>query len=285
MKINKKTINIIGIFIAVFSSIITVKAATAYLYDADEVGYSNTGVTADNVQGAIDEIKVEADSYSTLKTKLNGLESLFPNYVNGSTTYKPFSGPGATLGVDSDSSGSRINYAIGSQNWGHVISDSTANGLRILSNNSSGTAGKGAIYLKGNPVQINGTDMTYLADYGTLVNGTQLNTTVPSTSVSSTTYTNIASIPLSVGTWLVTFGVYGDKSSSTHMGDVRFGTGSGTSGNLGYQSTVIQPLEADFHATIPVQVTTANTYYLKMKQTSGEVFTVISWELNAIRIK
>ena len=72
MKIIKDNVKfIIVIFICIIASSITT-LATSYLFNSNEVSYDNTnsGLHADSIQDAIDEVFQHATDYSEIKTKI-----------------------------------------------------------------------------------------------------------------------------------------------------------------------------------------------------------------------
>ena len=80
MKNKERLLYIIsGLVIALVTSTITAYASTNYLYNADEVSYQNSssGLTHQDVQGAIDELYAQATNYTNLNTRITTLEGYF----------------------------------------------------------------------------------------------------------------------------------------------------------------------------------------------------------------
>lgn len=286
MNFNKKKINIICIFIAMITSSITAVGATTYLYNSNEVGYTNTTVTGDNVQTAIDEIHTESTNYVELKQKLNKLEAYFPSYTSGGTTYHPYSNAGANLGMVSGSYEARMRFDYNGVDRAHFVSDVDSNGLRIVSNDASGTWGQGTINLKGNPVKIKGADTSYLSTYGQIVNGTEKATSIAS---STTAYPTINQITIpTTGKWLLFFGArFGNNGTGYRY--ILLSPTAGDDSTIAIQATARQPGYAIsynyLHTTVPLNVTTAGQiYYLKAQQNSGGNLAVRS-NIYAIKIK
>ena len=77
-KILKSPVMLIVIFsiITVVLSLGTSYAANVYLYDSKDVSYDNTrsGIIATDVQGAVDELYSAANDYSSINTRVNGVE-------------------------------------------------------------------------------------------------------------------------------------------------------------------------------------------------------------------
>ena len=76
----EKIVFVIALITILISSIISVYAAN-YLYNSQEVEYDNTGknIASTNVQGAIDELYIDANNYSSINTRVTNLESYFSN--------------------------------------------------------------------------------------------------------------------------------------------------------------------------------------------------------------
>ena len=66
---------VIALITIIISSIISVYAAN-YLYNSQDVEYDNTGknIASTNVQGAIDELYIDANNYSTINSKIINLQ-------------------------------------------------------------------------------------------------------------------------------------------------------------------------------------------------------------------
>ena len=83
----EKIVFLVGIISILISSTISVYAAN-YLYNSKDVEYDNTNknITSDNVQGAIDELYIDANNYSSINDRVNTLESKMINHYIQSNT-------------------------------------------------------------------------------------------------------------------------------------------------------------------------------------------------------
>ena len=73
----------ISLIMMIISSSISVYAAN-YLYSSSEVSFDNSssGISSDNVQGAIDELYQDANDYSSINTRVTDLESTVTSLEN-----------------------------------------------------------------------------------------------------------------------------------------------------------------------------------------------------------
>jgi len=76
---NKKEI-LTYIFVGIISSLLTGSVtayATSYLYNSDDVSYDNTtsGISATNVQDAIDQLYTSSNNYSSINTRVTEIET------------------------------------------------------------------------------------------------------------------------------------------------------------------------------------------------------------------
>ena len=80
VKLSKSQVILMIIFsaITVVLSLGTSYAAVTYLYDSKDVSYDNTrsGIVATDVQGAVDELYSAANDYSSMNTRVNGVEEI-----------------------------------------------------------------------------------------------------------------------------------------------------------------------------------------------------------------
>ena len=77
-KNKEKIVFFISLIMMIISSSISVYAAN-YLYDSAEVSYDNniSGITSDNVQGAIDELYQDANDYSSIREMIYPVGSIY----------------------------------------------------------------------------------------------------------------------------------------------------------------------------------------------------------------
>ena len=77
-KSKENIIFFIGMFFIFICSFVSVYAAN-YLYDSAEVSYDNniSGITSDNVQGAIDELYQDANDYSSIREMIYPVGSIY----------------------------------------------------------------------------------------------------------------------------------------------------------------------------------------------------------------
>ena len=110
--------------------------ATSYLYDSNEVSYNNTssGISSDNVQGAIDELYEEANNYSNLRSMIYPVGSIYLSVTDDTVakvqarfggTWESF-GQGRTLigvgtGTDSNSTSKTFSINETSGEYNHKL--------------------------------------------------------------------------------------------------------------------------------------------------------------------
>ena len=153
----QRIISIICISFVLLSSTISAFAVSAYLYNGNEVSYNNnaSGITSNNVQGAIDELYGHVTDYTTMDTRVSAIESKFRD---GSTSY--FSQSNGTewlrLGIDNSTSGYRgiITYDENNKARGQLYYAPSDSSMNLYAGDSSGTAGKGKLYIYGKPITI-----------------------------------------------------------------------------------------------------------------------------------
>ncbi|MBQ9024558.1 MAG: hypothetical protein IJ105_04975 [Bacilli bacterium] len=157
----ERIIFLIGVVSIFFSSIISVFAAN-YLYSSSEVSFDNSssGISSDNVQGAIDELYQNASDYSSLDSRIGALEGHFT--ANGDRS---------VVGTNSSTAdrGYYVKDHSGVSRAAFLYNDSAEN-VSLVSYNSTGTwnnFGPLALYgstidLRGNPVKVNGTSLSNL---------------------------------------------------------------------------------------------------------------------------
>ena len=155
----ERIIFLIGVVSIFFSSIISVFAAN-YLYSSSEVSFDNSssGISSDNVQGAIDELYQNASDYSSLDSRIGVLEG---RWKNSPESYFEKSGGEEWLMIKNSTSDNRgIAIKDGSNVMrGSFYSNPTDDETRVVAYNSSGKWGKGKLNLVGNPVMVNGKEV------------------------------------------------------------------------------------------------------------------------------
>ena len=168
-----KIILILCIVMLFVSSMVSVMAVSAYLYNSNEVSYNNnaSGITSSNVQGAIDELYEHATDYTNMNTRVSALEGYFKN---NPTSY--FEGSALRVGINSSSNSSLILYKNGTkrlQLWPYESSDQA--GIQAYASDGTTT---GPLNLIGNPIRINGTSINdyFVVETKTLGTDTSLST-------------------------------------------------------------------------------------------------------------
>ncbi|MBQ9023618.1 MAG: hypothetical protein IJ105_00180 [Bacilli bacterium] len=142
----ERIIFLIGVVSIFFSSIISVFAAN-YLYSSSEVSFDNSssGISSDNVQGAIDELYQNASDYSSLESRIGALEGHWyddDRYLVVKSTGANNSGLILRDATDTNKGSFQYNH----------------NGYSILeSRDSTGTLGKGELQIKGKPITLDAT--------------------------------------------------------------------------------------------------------------------------------
>ena len=162
-----KIILILCIVMLFVSSMVSVMAVSAYLYNSNEVSYNNnaSGITSNNVQGAIDELYEHATDYTSMNTRVSALEEKWPDTYSGRylvVSNSSDSARGIIIKDNTDTIRSQLYYYPGSTNTVLASYDSSENwgqgklqiaGKPITLEATNG--GAGDINLKGN-VKING---------------------------------------------------------------------------------------------------------------------------------
>ena len=155
-----KIILILCIVMLFVSSMVSVMAVSAYLYNSNEVSYNNnaSGLNSTNVQGAIDELYEHATDYNSMNTRVSALEGKFvdnPNITfNGANGYNQ-----VKIYTDTNKDGGFYVYDSSSKRRGYFYYDPSSSKTLLVSYDSSGTWGKGTLDIVGNPVKINGTSL------------------------------------------------------------------------------------------------------------------------------
>ena len=156
-KSKERIIFLIGVVSIFFSSIISVFAAN-YLYSSSEVSFDNSssGISSDNVQGAIDELYQNASDYSSLESRIGVLEGRWQNspesYFDGNDLIlkQGSSGGNIALSIRDSSNAER----------GAFYYQASGDQMRLISKTAGGSVGSGKLDLRGNPVTVNGTSIT-----------------------------------------------------------------------------------------------------------------------------
>ena len=151
----EKIVFIIGLISILIGSIVSVSAVT-YLYNANEVSYDNSTshLNSTDVQGAINELYDAAQDYSSINTRVTGLESYFKGTVTSNFNSN-------SIHVGQDTTGttqSFVNMYLGGDSRGGIYTSGTQGLVISGKNGTSGSWGSGQLSLRGNPVQINGYD-------------------------------------------------------------------------------------------------------------------------------
>ena len=143
-----KIILILCIVMLFVSSMVSVMAVSAYLYNSNEVSYNNSasGITSNNVQGAIDELYEHATDYTNMNTRVSALEN---RWESGSST---------NLFIKNTGSGNRGVQLFDSSNTRRLFMyfDPSSNKSNLIGYDSSGSWGAGELDIYGSPVKING---------------------------------------------------------------------------------------------------------------------------------
>ena len=149
----QRIVSIISIVFILLSSTISAMAVSAYLYNSNEVSYNNnaSGITSNNVQGAIDELYGHVTDYTSMDTRVSALENRW-----GTGTHS----------VDSNWLTIKNN---GTADRGIIIKDASnvnratfrydpdISTTRLVGHDSSGTAGQGGLKIVGKPITIDAT--------------------------------------------------------------------------------------------------------------------------------
>ena len=187
-KINLKE-NIIYILIIVvisFTTSLSVYAATTYTYNSADVWYdkSTSQLTSSNVKGALDELHTTATNYTSITTRTTTLENYFPSFTYNGSTSNVYSEDGMNLGkIAATTQKSFVNF----NSTGQIYAD-TAGTFNIQAN-TSGTAGQGTLNLNGNPVQFNGSDVSFLGNIGNSDSSSEFTISNPSGTTKRTSWT------------------------------------------------------------------------------------------------
>ncbi|MBQ9023881.1 MAG: hypothetical protein IJ105_01515, partial [Bacilli bacterium] len=147
----------ISLIMMIISSSISVYAAN-YLYSSSEVSFDNSssGISSDNVQGAIDELYQNASDYSSLESRIGVLEG---HWKNGATSYFDAEDGYEWLRIVNSTTGKNRGISIHDSNdtkRGLLYFQPGDETVRLDARNSAGTAGQGKLNLLGNPVMVNG---------------------------------------------------------------------------------------------------------------------------------
>ena len=240
----ERIIFLIGVVSIFFSSIISVFAAN-YLYSSSEVSFDNSssGISSDNVQGAIDELYQNASDYSSLESRIGVLEG---HWKNSPESYfeKSDGQEWLHIGLNNSTSGNRgINIYDSNNVRRGAFSYNASNGRTFIGSlNSSGEWGKGSLELDGNPVTVNGVDIM------STINGKQDALSVSNTSVN---FTN-SSLGSGYTTQTFSFYKYGRIVCAVHNGIVNNST-AGSFTLSGSVPTAYRPTHS-VHVAVPIYV-------------------------------
>lgn len=167
---------ILTLIIMIVTSMATSYAVSDYLYNSNEVNYDNTstGITSDNVQGAIDELYDNANDYASINSRVISLESHLLN--------------NPTFDIN-NSSGTWLNFYTGGKNR-LSLGVNTSGEANIVAKNASETAGQGTLSLETTSLQINGKNVNSILNFQSLSstnNGTSVNNNATATTTGSIT--------------------------------------------------------------------------------------------------
>ena len=131
----EKIVFIISLIIMTLSSMVSAFAVSAYLYNSNEISYNNSqsGIQSTDVEGAINELYGHATDYTEIKKY----------FINNPTI---------------DFNGSWLNFYVNGKNRMALGVSGSSGTSTISAKNANGENGKGTLDLRGNPVQINGTN-------------------------------------------------------------------------------------------------------------------------------
>ena len=166
-----KIVFILSIVMMFVSSIVSAFAVSAYLYNSNEVSYNNnaSGITSTNVQGAIDELYEHATDYTSMNTRVSALEGRFlydtQSYFSGINGYEWLTIQNTSSASVGKDRGIAIHDSDNKRRGDFYYSPSGSGNITLDSRNSGGTVGSGELNLKGNPVQINGRDVTKIPNW------------------------------------------------------------------------------------------------------------------------
>ena len=138
------------VIVALVTSFVTAYGVSS-TFDSSNVCYKVDSSTGTSVQDTIDDLYGRASDYSELKSY----------FQNNPTSY--FDGNGLLIGINqSSTSNSNTNLFIYNKgiHRGTLYYDLGSDEIRLTSRNSSETYGTGTLNLSGNPVKINGVDVS-----------------------------------------------------------------------------------------------------------------------------
>ena len=164
------------VIVALVTSFVTAYGVSS-TFDSSNVCYKVDSNTGASVQDTIDDLYGKASDYSELKSY----------FQNNPTSY--FDGNGLSIGINqSSTSNSNTNLFIYNKgiHRGTLYYDLGSDEIRLTSRNSSETYGTGTLNLSGNPVKINGTNISELIKVMSVdaskptANGWRMTPTIPS---------------------------------------------------------------------------------------------------------
>lgn len=161
---------VIGIILGVLIAGSSVYYATTILYNSQDVGYNttNSGLTANNVQGAIDELYQKANLQArieALTTITQEVATTTTNVKSGTIRYTTKGGWCYIVGnAVSMTSGSSGNHQFSIANGLPVPADS--NGVYAIPTGSNGQKTKESVYDYGRYIWLNGNGVLYVVTWG-----------------------------------------------------------------------------------------------------------------------
>ena len=196
----EKIVFVMALISIIISSIISVYAAN-YLYNSQDVEYDNIGknITSTNVQGAIDELYIDANNYSSINTRVTNLETTISgkqNTITGGASTITSSNLTANRALVSNASGKVAASSITSTQLGYLsgvtsniqtqlnnLNNSINNKTQFTFTNSIGTLRNSYCYKSGNvytlSIRVSGLE-GLIEDKGEILLGTIPSTYAPS---------------------------------------------------------------------------------------------------------
>ena len=176
MKKEKIKNKLLIVIVALVTSFVTAYGVSS-TFDSSNVCYKVDSNTGASVQDTIDDLYGRASDYSELNNKVSTLEGYFPSFTTSlNNTTNPYSGDGINLGKNASIDQNPwvdlyYNNAIRGSLFYAIDTDS----IVLTSRNSLGARGQGTLKLEGNPVQINGVDVSNVTHGSVSGNGLTMN--------------------------------------------------------------------------------------------------------------
>ena len=186
----ERIVFLIGVVSIFFSSIISVFAAN-YLYSSSEVSFDNSssGISSDNVQGAIDELYQNASDYSSLDSRIGVLEG---RWKNGATSVfnKATAGDGLEVGKTNTSGNTYIDLYYNNKIRANLYYTPGSDKMILNSSDESGASATGALEIRGKSITLYSPSNGNINLNGNVkVNGTSIGDMIKVTTTTFTTKT------------------------------------------------------------------------------------------------